>query len=94
MAKTARVFVRLCIAAAVAAPVCNATASLAQTAAEAYARGCGGCHESELTLLRRLRKVPEAERKAWLERFFAQHPCERDDLKPLILDYLLQRTAR
>lgn len=94
MASNARILVRLCIAAAGAALAWHATGTSAQTAAEAYARGCGGCHESELKLLTRLRKVPDAERRAWLEKFFTQHPCERDDLKPLILDYLLQRTTR
>ena len=66
----------------------------AETPAEAYAKGCGGCHTSERTALRKITRVPIAERRAWIEAFMAQHPCERDSLKPLIVEYLLQRTAR
>jgi hypothetical protein len=66
----------------------------AETPAEAYAKGCGGCHTSERAALRKITRVPIAERRAWIEAFMAQHPCERDSLKPLIVEYLLERTAR
>lgn len=64
----------------------------AQTPAEAYGKGRGGCHTTERTVLRRIPKAPEPERRAWIEKFMTQHPCERDDLKPLIVDYLLDRS--
>jgi hypothetical protein len=66
--------------------------STAQAPAEAYTKGCGGCHSSERMVLRRIPKAPELERRAWIEKFMTQHPCERDDLKPLIVDYLLERS--
>jgi mono/diheme cytochrome c family protein len=59
--------------------------SIAQTPAEAYIKGCAGCHSSE---------GPEPERRAWIEKFMTQHPCERDDLKLLIATYLLEKSAR
>ena len=66
----------------------------AETPAEAYAKGCGGCHTSERIVLRKITPVPVTERRAFIESFMARHPCERDSLKPLIVDYLLERTAR
>ena len=66
--------------------------SNAQTPAEAYSKGCGGCHSSE-KVLRRIPKASDAERRAWIEKFMTQHPCERDDLKPLIVDYLLEKSG-
>lgn len=66
----------------------------AQTPSEAYARGCGGCHTSERRVLRAIPSGNDAVRLGWIEKFMAQHPCERDDLKPLIVEYLLQRTRR
>jgi hypothetical protein len=65
---------------------------MAQTPAEAYKKGCGGCHQSEGRVLRPIPKASEPERRAWIEKFMTQHPCERDDLKPLIVDYLLERS--
>ena len=64
----------------------------AQTPAEAFRRGCAGCHTSERVILRRIPKAPDADRRTWIEKFMTQHPCERDDLKPLIVDYLLERS--
>ena len=66
----------------------------AETPAEAYSKGCGGCHTSERIVLRKITRVPIAERRVWIETFMTQHPCERDSLKPLIVDYLLERTVR
>ena len=66
--------------------------STAQTLAEAYSKGCGGCHSSE-RVLRRIPKTSEPERRAWIETFMSQHPCERDDLKPLIVNYLLEKSG-
>ena len=66
----------------------------AQTPAEAYVRGCGGCHSSDRKVLRAISRVPAAERRAWIEAFMALHPCEHDKVKPLIVEYLLERTAR
>lgn len=66
----------------------------AETPAEAYAKGCGGCHTSERTTLRKITRVPTVQRRAWIEAFMSQHPCERDSLKPLIVEYLLERTTR
>lgn len=77
----------LATAAPIAAPGANA-----QTPAEAFRRGCFGCHTSERPILRRIPKAPEADRRTWIEKFMAQHPCERDDLKPLIVDYLIERS--
>ncbi len=64
------------------------------TPAEAYADGCGGCHPRERTVLRAIPAGSEAERRAWIENFMRQHPCEHDDLKPKIIDYLLEKTRR
>jgi hypothetical protein len=68
--------------------------SAAETAAEAYKKGCAGCHTSETTVLRRIPRGDDNGRRAWLQTFMTQHPCERDDLKPLILDYLVDRSRR
>jgi hypothetical protein len=68
------------------------TPAFAQTPAEAYQRGCANCHRSENTVLRHIPKRDEAARRAWIEAFMAQHPCERDDLKELIVTYLLDRS--
>jgi len=76
---------------AAAAPIATCGA-IAQTPAEAFRRGCAGCHTSERPILRRIPKAAEAQRSAWIERFMTQHPCERDDLKPLIVHYLLERS--
>jgi hypothetical protein len=75
----------------------SATASpaAAQTPAEAYANGCGGgCHQSERPVLRKFARLPQPERRAAIESFMAQHPSKSDELKPLIVEYLLQRAAR
>jgi mono/diheme cytochrome c family protein len=74
------------------AALIEASGANAQVPAEAFRRGCAGCHTSERPILRRIPKAPEAERRAWIEKFMTQHPCERDDLKPLIVDYLLERS--
>jgi hypothetical protein len=67
----------------------------AQTSTEAFNRGCGGgCHASDAAIVRRIRKEPEAERRAWIESFMTLHPCARDELKPVIVDYLLERSRR
>ena len=76
---------------ATAAPTEGPSAK-AQTPAEAFRRGCAACHTSERPILRRIPKAPEFDRRAWIERFMTQHPCERDDLKPQIVDYLLERS--
>jgi hypothetical protein len=41
-----------------------------------------------------LRKEPETGRRAWLETFMSTHPCACDELKPVIVDYLLERSRR
>ena len=79
------------VAIAAAAPIV-ASGAIVQTPAEAFRRGCAGCHSSERPILRRIPKAAEAERRAWIEKFMTQHPCERDDLRPLIVDYLLERS--
>ncbi len=66
----------------------------AMTPAEAYQRGCAECHRRESSVLRAIPARPEAERRAWIERFMAQHPCACDEARPLIVDYLLERTRR
>ncbi|MCC6888808.1 MAG: hypothetical protein IT536_09760 [Hyphomicrobiales bacterium] len=64
----------------------------AQTPAEAFKLGCGSCHPSESRVLRAIPDRDDLRRRAFIQQFMAQHPCERDDLKPLIVDYLLART--
>jgi hypothetical protein len=65
----------------------------AQTPTEAFNRGCGGgCHASDAAIVRRIRKEPEAERRTWIVSFMSLHPCACDDLKPVIVDYLLERS--
>jgi hypothetical protein len=66
--------------------------SIAQTPAAAYSAGCSGCHSSERIVLRAIPKLPDSERRAWIENFMSRHPCERDALKSLIVDYLLERS--
>jgi hypothetical protein len=80
--------------AAMALALIGITFVRAETPAQAYAEGCGGCHTSERAVLRKIPRVPTAERRAWIEAFMANHPCERDSLKPLIVEYLLEKTAR
>ena len=75
-----------------AATLIGGSGANAQTPAEAFRRGCAGCHTSERIILRRIPKAPEADRRTFIEKFMTQHPCERDDLKPLIMDYLLERS--
>jgi cytochrome c5 len=64
----------------------------AQTPVEAFSKGCGGCHSAQ-RVLRGIPKATPSERRAWLEQFMTQHPCERDDLKPLIIDYLIEKSG-
>jgi len=69
--------------------------SLAQTGAEAFNLGCGGgCHSSERKVLRAIPKGTDQSRRQWIVDFISQHPCSRDDLKPIIIDYLVERTKR
>lgn len=71
-------------------------ATIAQTPAEteAYQRGCGGCHTRERSVLRAIPTGSEADRRNWIERFMSTHPCEHDNLKPQIVEYLLTKTRR
>lgn len=62
------------------------------TPAQAYADGCGGCHASERRVLRAIPRGSEAEQRAWLVAFMANHPCEHDHLRGQIVEYLLART--
>ena len=65
----------------------------AQTSSEAFNRVCGGgCHASDAAVVRRIRKEPETERRAWIESFMTLHPCACDELKPVIVNYLLERS--
>lgn len=64
----------------------------AQTPAEACQKGCANCHRSESALLRQIPKRDDAGRRDWIETFMAQHPCERDDLKALIVEHLVERS--
>jgi hypothetical protein len=61
---------------------------------QAYLAGCAGCHDSERAVLRKIPRLPDPQRSAWIDSFMASHPCEADRLKPLIRDYLMQKTAR
>lgn len=74
----------------------NPVVAIAQTPAEteAYQRGCGGCHTRESVVLRALPAGSEANRRIWIERFMSTHPCEHDNLKPQIVEYLLAKTRR
>ncbi len=80
--------------AAVATTIAVASPLAAQTPIEAYAKDCGGCHTSERRVLRKIPSGNDAIRSDWIGKFMAQHPCERDDLKPLIVEYLLQKTRK
>lgn len=80
------------VALAIAAVFAIAPPVAGQTPAEAYKRGCASCHASEGRVLRAIPKGDDARRRAWLEAFMAQHPCERDDLKALIVQYLVERS--
>jgi hypothetical protein len=71
--------------------LCITGVAKAETAAEAYALGCGGCHATESRIVRRIKAVPPNQRRAWIENFMAKHPCERDSLRALIVQYLLER---
>jgi hypothetical protein len=55
--------------------------SAAETAAEAYKKGCAGCHASENAVLRRIPPGDDESRRVWLQKFMAQHPCERGRLE-------------
>ena len=71
--------------------LCAAGIAKAETAAEAYALGCGSCHDTERRIVRRIKAVPPHQRRTWIENFMAQHPCERDSLRALIVQHLLER---
>jgi len=66
----------------------------AQSPADAYRKGCAACHESEARLIRAIPRGSDEQRLAWIRDFFNRHPCERDDLKPLIEQYLLEKSRR
>lgn len=66
----------------------------ATTGADAFIRGCGGCHNSESAVVRRIPRGDDQDRRAWLQKFMALHPCECDELKPVILDHLVERSRR
>jgi cytochrome c553 len=70
------------------------TAAQAESPVQAYLAGCAGCHDSERAVLRKIPRLPDAQRATWIDSFMASHPCEADRLKPLIRDYLMQKTAR
>jgi hypothetical protein len=61
---------------------------------DAFKRGCGGCHSSEAAVVRRIPRGDDPMRRAWLQKFMALHPCECDEVKPEILDYLVERSRR
>ncbi|HRJ69415.1 MAG TPA: hypothetical protein PK812_07380 [Beijerinckiaceae bacterium] len=86
------------VAALLAAPVAAQDPAsdpvAALTPAQAYARGCGSCHRSERGVVRAIPKRPDAERRAWIETFMADHPCEFDAGKAKILDYLVEKSRR
>lgn len=68
-----------------------APAAYAQTPTEAYNAGCASCHTNE----RHFRKIAtgdDAARRAWIVNFMEGHPCERDDLRPLIVEFLVEKT--
>jgi hypothetical protein len=69
-------------------------AETATTGAAAFKRGCGGCHSSEASVVRRIPRGDDATRRAWLQKFMALHPCECDEVKPEILDYLVEQSRR
>lgn len=71
--------------------LCTAGVAKAETAAEAYALGCGSCHATEGRIVRRIKAVPPNQRRSWIEDFMTKHPCERDSLRALIVQYLLER---
>lgn len=64
------------------------------TPQEAYRKGCGGCHTSEARLLRKLPRGDAVGQRDRIATFMATHPCEADRLKPLIVDYLVSKTAK
>lgn len=73
----------------------TAMPAAAQTGPDAFARGCGGgCHGSEARVLRAIPRGTDAQRRAWLESFMTRHPCQCDEMKPAILDYLVERSRR
>jgi cytochrome c553 len=69
-------------------------AAHAESPVQAYLAGCAGCHDSERAVLRKIPRLPDAQRALWIDSFMASHPCEADRLKPLIRDYLMQKSAR
>jgi hypothetical protein len=62
--------------------------------ADAFKRGCGGCHSAESAVVRRIPRGDDPTRRAWLQKFMALHPCECDEVKPDILDYLVEQSRR
>ncbi|MBM3609836.1 MAG: hypothetical protein FJX29_15565 [Alphaproteobacteria bacterium] len=89
----------LCATTALAICVCASAAGgqtlpPASSPADAYARGCASCHASEQRILRAIPSLDDEKRAAWIRQFMAGHPCERDDLKPQIEQYLLEKSRR
>lgn len=73
--------------------VLGASPARAVTPEEAFAAGCGGCHSSDKKILRRIPSGTDAERRAWILKFMANHPNERDSLKSEIVEYLMDKSA-
>ncbi len=72
------------------APV-HMSAVSAQTPSEAYNAGCASCHTNERHF-RKIARGDDAARRARIVNFMEGHPCERDDLRPLIVDFLVEKT--
>lgn len=72
-----------------------AHSATAQTPNDAFVQGCGGgCHASDRPIVRKLKTIQADARRAWLEKFMSLHPCVHDDLKPEILDLLIERSRK
>jgi hypothetical protein len=72
-----------------------ADGAMTQTPDDAFAQGCGGgCHASDRSIVRKLKTIQPDARRAWLEKFMSLHPCVHDDLKPAILDLLIERSRK
>lgn len=93
MPARASVVIVFCLASASAAAQ-GVPATGSPPPAAAYQAGWGGCHRREASVLRAIPAGSEDQRRAWIERFMAAHPNERESLAPLIVEYLLDRTRR
>jgi hypothetical protein len=65
----------------------------AATPEEAFKAGCGGCHSSDNRILREIPRGSEEVRRAWILKFMAGHPNEKDAVKAEIVEYLVARSA-